>query len=157
MDLQLFFGCGPDLCADVQVACGDLATGNELSTAVMLSLFTDRRANEDDVLPDGTDPRGWWSDAMDGRQIGSRLWLLERARNLTETLRLAQDYAKEALQWLVDDEIAKSVTVTVAGIGGCKDVLALGISICKPDGRQLRWKYRYAWDLRQVLQCEQFE
>lgn len=155
MDLQLFFGCGPDLCADVQVACGDLATGNELSTVVMLSLFTDRRANDDDTLPDGSDPRGWWADAMDGRQIGSRLWLLERSRNLPETLRLAQDYAKEALQWLVEDQIAKSVSVTVTAIGNCKNEMFLAVDICKPDGKTLRWKYRYAWDFQQVLQCEQ--
>lgn len=154
MDAQLFFNCGPDVCADVGVLCGDLATGNELSTAVMLSLFTDRRANDDDVIPDGTDPRGWWADAMDGQRIGSRLWLLENSRNLAETLLLAGEYAEEALRWLVDDGIAKSVKATTVAIGGCNNVLGMGIDICKPDGKSLRWKYRYAWDMRKVLQCE---
>jgi phage gp46-like protein len=154
MDAQLFFNCGPDLLADIGVKCGDLATGNELSTAVMLSLFTDRRANEDDALPDGTDPRGWWADAMDGQRIGSRLWLLESARNLPETLRLAAEYAEEALQWLVEDGIAKSVQASAVGIGGCNNVLGLTVLVCKPDGKDLRWKYRYAWDIRKLLQCE---
>ncbi|MES2685735.1 MAG: phage GP46 family protein [Pseudomonadota bacterium] len=154
MDAQLFFSCGPDVCADVGVLCGDLATGNELSTAVMLSLFTDRRANDDDTLPDGTDPRGWWADAMDGQRIGSRLWLLESARSLPETFRLAGEYAEEALQWLVDDGIAKSVQATAVAVGGCDKVMWLTVLVCKPDGKTLRWKYRYAWDMRKVLQCE---
>jgi hypothetical protein len=60
----------------------------------MLSLFTDRRANEDDTLPDGTD---------------------------------------------------------------CDCVLALQINITQPSGKSLDWKYRYAWDLRQVQACEQIQ
>jgi phage gp46-like protein len=136
------------------MGCGDLVTGNELSTSVLISLFTDRRANKDDVLPDGTDPRGWWADAMDGNKIGSRLWLLERARNLPETLRLAKDYAEEALKWLVADGIAKKVRVTVEAVGHCKNTLGLLVEIYQPDGKSLKWKYRYAWDLRQLQSCE---
>lgn len=38
-----------------------LVTGNDLQSAVLISLFTDRIANRDDPIPDGTDdPRGWW-------------------------------------------------------------------------------------------------
>lgn len=155
MDAQLFYGCGPDACADVGVACGDLAAGNDLSTAILISLFTDRRANEDDALPGDTDPRGWWADAMDGQRIGSRLWLLERARNLPEVMRLAQEYALEALQWLVDDGVAKKVEASASAIGGCDKVLALHVQVTKPDGRQLKWRYRYAWDLRLLQECEQ--
>lgn len=155
MDIELFFGCGPEICADVWIGCGDLVAGNELSTLVLISLFTDRRANADDKLPDGIDPRGWWSDAMDGSKIGSRLWLLERARNLPETLRLAKDYATEALQWLVKDGIAKKVLVTAVAVGNCKNTLGLLVEITKPDGKSLKWKYRYAWDLGQLQSCEE--
>ena len=159
MDIQLLFGCGPEVCADVGIACADLAVGNDLSTAIMISLFTDRRANEDDVLPDGTAPRGWWADAMDGQKIGSRLWLLERARSLPETFALAKDYAQEALQWLVDDGVAAKVDVAATGVHGtdCINVLQLQIDITQPDGKRLGWKYRYAWDLRQVQTCEQIQ
>jgi phage gp46-like protein len=157
VDAQLFFGCGPEICADIDVACGDLITGNELSTSLLISLFTDRRANDDDKLPDGTDPRGWWADAMDGYKWGSRLWLLERARNLKETLRLAEDYANEALQWLVKDGVAKKVAVTAYAIGDCKNTLGLHVEIFKPDGKSLKWKYRYAWDLRHLQECELVE
>ncbi|MET3371370.1 phage gp46-like protein [Variovorax boronicumulans] len=154
MDAQLFYSCEPDGCADVDVACGDLVAGNDLSTSIFISLFTDRRANEDDTLPDGTDPRGWWSDAMDGARIGSRLWLLERARALPEVMRLAEEYASEALAWLVEDGVAQKVTTSAAIVGGCRNVLALNVTVYQPDGRSLRWKFRYAWDLRSVLNWE---
>lgn len=156
MDAQLIFGCGPEVCADIALACGDVLTGNDLSTAVLISLFTDRRANEDDKLPSGDDPRGWWADAMDGQRIGSRLWLLENASNLPETLALAKEYALEALQWLVSDGIAKSIAVTTAAQRGtdCNNVLAFDVQITKPDSKTLAWRYRYAWDLRQLQSCD---
>jgi phage gp46-like protein len=155
MDVTLFNNCDADLCVDIGVACGDVLRGNDLSTAVMLSLFTDRRANDDDAIPDQTtDPRGWWADALDGEKYGSRLWLLDSARNLSETLRLAEDYAREALAWLVSDGVAKSVDVA-ATAGDCDGVLLLKIGIKKPDGRSLAWRYRYAWDLSQLQSCEE--
>lgn len=140
-------------CADLSIACSDLAVGNELSTAILLSLFSDRRANDDDVIPDGTDPRGWWADALDGQRIGSRLWLLERARKLPEVLRLAQEYAAEALAWLVADGVVKSAAVQASFADDCKTLL-FAVHVCKPDGKSLAWRYRYAWDLRAVQSCE---
>jgi phage gp46-like protein len=61
--------------ADLALAGGDLAADNGLTTSVILSLFCDRRAADDDVLPDDAvdlngrlvrqgagDRRGWWGD-----------------------------------------------------------------------------------------------
>lgn len=82
-----------------------LQSGNDLVTAVLLSIFTDRVANPDDLIPDGTgDPRGWWGD--DPRApIGSRLWLLSRSKQTTTTLSRAQGYIAECLKWLIDDGV----------------------------------------------------
>lgn len=92
----------------------DLATDDGLLTAVLVSLFTDRRANDDDVLPgnDG-DKRGSWQDQyadVPGDLQGSRLWLLDREKELPDVLHRAQEYAEEALAWMVEDGIAKSVS-----------------------------------------------
>jgi phage gp46-like protein len=82
-----------------------LASGNDLVTAILISLFTDRVAAADDVIPDGSsDSRGWWGDDP-ANPIGSRLWLLGRAKQVTDTLSRAQDYITEALQWLIDDGV----------------------------------------------------
>jgi phage gp46-like protein len=91
-----------------------LQSGNDLQTAVYMSLFTDRVANPDDVIPDGSqDPRGWWGDVGQDVPIGSRLWLLSRAKQTTETLNLAKDYITEALQWLIDDDVVGHFDITV--------------------------------------------
>jgi phage gp46-like protein len=102
---------------DWQVAGADLAKGNDLVTAVLISLFTDRIANEDDEIPDGTsDPRGWWADAGERYPIGSRLWLLSREKQTAETAARANDYIVEALQWLIDDGVVARFDVDVAWV-----------------------------------------
>jgi phage gp46-like protein len=102
---------------DFDVANGDIIFDDGLKTPVILSLFTDRTAEPDDILPNGgNDRRGWWGDlpvtASDERDVsGSRLWLLDRAKALVATATMARHYIAEALKWLIDDGVAKSVTV----------------------------------------------
>jgi phage gp46-like protein len=43
--------------------------------------------------------------------FGSRLHLLQRAKNTDTTMRLAVDYCKEALQWMIDSGKASKVDV----------------------------------------------
>lgn len=95
-------------------ADGVLVAELGLSTAVFISLGTDREPHPDDDVPEGFEPGGWWADAMDGkgRKIGSRLWLLQRATISDETISRAASYVDEALAWMIEDKIANSVTVT---------------------------------------------
>lgn len=76
-----------------------------LIRAVVISLFTWRRAATDDPVDD--DERfGWWGDSyptIADDRIGSRLWLLRRVKLTADTQRDAEFYAREALQWLIDD------------------------------------------------------
>lgn len=44
-------------------------------------------------------------------EFGSRLHLLQRAKNTEKTAALAEEYCKEALQWLIDTGRATSVAV----------------------------------------------
>ena len=73
--------------------------------AVVISLFSWRRAATDDPVDD--DERfGWWGDSyppIADDRIGSRLWLLRRVKLTADTQRDAEFYAREALQWLLDD------------------------------------------------------
>lgn len=106
------------LTTDIAVARGDLVTDAGLETAFTVSLLTDRLAEPGDVIPDGSDRRGWWGDAGEQYPIGSRLWLLSRAVLTQATLNAARDYALEALQWAVDDGVvgALDVVASVAGL-----------------------------------------
>ena len=85
-----------------------LLTGADIETAVLISLFTDAAAGPDDAVPDTSgDPRGWWADPT----IGSKLWLLARAKRTPQNLRLAIAYIRQALGWLTTDGVASAVDV----------------------------------------------
>ena len=91
----------------------DYSGGNEVLTNIIVSLFTDARASNDDILPDGaTDKRGWWGDSFSDKKIGSRLWLLSREKQLSSVLKRAQEYAEESLAWMIKARLIKSVSVT---------------------------------------------
>lgn len=84
----------------------DLQTGKDLKTAILVSLFSDSRANPEELLLD-EDPRGWWS-----RDLGSLLWLLARQKATLQNLEKGIQYIKDALNWLIVQNIAKSIDVT---------------------------------------------
>lgn len=115
--------------ADVEILGGDLRADQSLRTAVLISLFTDGRAALEAVLPDYTgDRRGWWAQSLltsDAQGFGSLLWTLERAKLTTETLTLAEGYARDALTWLVDDGIAEAVEALATRFGTDRMLLAV--------------------------------
>jgi phage gp46-like protein len=109
---------------------GSLDDSHDLATAVMVALGTDRLAEADDVLPDpgSTDRRGWWGDTdvqeiWDGWPIGTRLWLLERAKITGMAARegglliRAEDYVREALQPFIDQRIVSRIDVLASRDG----------------------------------------
>ena len=138
--------------ADLAIEGGGLATDDGLVTAIMISLFTDARAREDDPLPyPGADRRGWWGDTAnvnDNDAIGSRLWLLEREKLTEATRNRARDYVREALAWLTEDGIARDVTIDVGilpiSTAHPLGALTIGISLTRPDG-PARQRYDFTW------------
>jgi phage gp46-like protein len=107
---------GDRFIGDLALSEDGLAVGCDLTTAVLISLFTHRRAHRDDRLPDpdNHDRRGWWADIANPRPIGSRLWLLSREKQTVDTMLRAEAYAREALDWLVEDGVAIRVDVTAS-------------------------------------------
>lgn len=109
---------------------GLIDEGYDLQSAVIVALGTDRLADVADRLPqiDSDDRRGWWGDAAaqaiwEGWTIGSRLWLLERAK-ITDagaadgaTLTRAEDYAREALLPFLERGIASRMAVRAERVG----------------------------------------
>lgn len=127
--------------ADFALAKSQLATDDGLRTAVIISLFSDGRARDDDVLPSGDDRRGWWGDAFlpPSDRIGSRMWLLEREKMLPATLLRLRDYAREALAWLIEDGIAATVSVLTEQQG--LDRANIGVEITRPDRTTTRFDF----------------
>lgn len=133
---------------DMAMEGADLAGDDGLETAVVISLFTDRRAEADDTIPDGSgDRRGWWGDGWsetEGDRIGSRLWLLAREKELPVVARRAEEYAEEALAWLLAEGVARAVRVTAEQVR--RGVLGLTIVIERPDGTA--WERVWDYQLR---------
>lgn len=120
---------------------------DELAAAVLISLFSWRKSNPDDGVR-APNRQGWWGDTFAqtaGDRIGSRLWLLQRQKILSTTLRRAEFYAKEALQWLIDDAVVASIEVSAERSGA--DQIALLVACYRPDDTQaLQARFQNVWE-----------
>jgi len=128
---------------DWVVAQGDLATGDDLQTAIFISLFSDRQARADDDF-EGDDRRGWWGDTGSDYPIGSRIWLLRRQKLTLAVANKAIDYAVEALQWLIDDGVIASLSVNSQIVYPSR--LTLEITYQKPGQTSNTVNYFWVWE-----------
>lgn len=132
-----------DFGADVKIENGDLVQDGGLASAVLISLFTDARAPTPEQLPAGEPSmRGWWGDVaeIDTLKTGSLLWLIQREKVVPEVAQRAKEYAEQALQWMIDEQIAQKVVVDsqlVRPFG-----LQLSITISRGTSKQ----YSYLWE-----------
>lgn len=117
-----------------------------LAQAVLISLFSWRKSADDDGIR-APDRQGWWGDsfaAVAGDRIGSRLWLLQREKVTAEVLRRAETYAKEALQWLIDDKVVRRAEVSAERYG--TDGAALSVVLYRPDDTQaINARFQDVW------------
>lgn len=147
-DIAMIWQAGAFM-ADIAQAGGDLRTSDELASAVVVSLFTWRRANPDDKLPDQTGLEGWWGDTFAANfndKIGSRLWLLRREKLTQETANRAREYMAEALQWLVVDGVATAVDIEMERLG--HDRLDTAITIHRKSGTETL-RFENVWEALQ--------
>ncbi|WP_414617220.1 phage GP46 family protein [Yersinia intermedia] len=105
---------------------------DNLTRAVIISLFTWRRADPDD---DSEQPMGWWGDSyptIQNDRIGSRLYLLQRTTLTSKTVELARGYLEQALAWLKDDGVVSRITINVQRRG--TEILTAEITLYRNDG-----------------------
>lgn len=121
---------------------------------VLVSLFTDARASDNDLLPDNTENRrGFIGDAFSASPWGSRLWLLSREKLSIDIRNKAVSYAKEALDWLLNEvpNIGLLATrVDVSGAIPALNTLALSVSVTRPDGREININIAKLWGKKNV-------
>lgn len=123
-------------------------TGNELEpdgglrTAVQISLFSDARDERDPG-----DPRGWCLGELG---YGSRLWLLSRAKQTPDVLVQAEDYAREALAWMIEIGLAQNVQVRASFPTSTPGLLYLDVSIER--GANRRWSH--IWEAAGSIRIE---
>lgn len=134
-----------EMFADWQKGLGELTTGNDLQTAILDSLFTDRLARADDDYED-SDRRGWWGDSGEESQLGSRLWLLRRKKLTPDVAKKAEEYSSEALNWLKVDGVVSEV-IPVARIV-LPDRLNLIIRYQAPGKVWQEFRFYWIWEQR---------
>lgn len=133
---------------DFQCQGGDLLREEGLTTAILISLFSDARADDDDEIDDKNDKRGWWGDLESDTPIGSKLWQHDRAKTTQTTITKVKKTIEDSLQWLIDDEVAEKIDVNVyrSGIEG-NDRLNFEIKIYQSDGNEIAYKFDDLWKM----------
>lgn len=123
--------------ADISIQSGDVVRDEALETAILISIYTDARNVEENEF--AQDVRGWWATS-----VGSLLWLLERSKTDASVLGLAEDRIRTCLQWLVEDGVAKSLSIRAT-----RQVtnLQLDVSVYRPDNGNdpLTFRFFYNW------------
>lgn len=106
-------------------ADGDIVTRASLDTAILYSLFGERRASADEMpLPQLR--RGWIGNDSTSEN-GSKLWLFTQERLTRSTLNRIEDEAKKGLSWLVSDGLAVAIDDVSAYILGGRPFLDVTI------------------------------
>jgi len=114
-----------------EIAGGGFAEDSSLTTAVIISLFTDRRAEAGD---DTEEVRGWWADTLqEDEPIGSRRWTLSREKQTSDVLNALIAYDQEALAWLKKSGLVTKIAIDAEWIG--QGLLSEAISLTLPNGQ----------------------
>lgn len=93
---------------------GRLLSGDRLVAAIFASLYTDAPAAEGDPVPPGMRRDGYWARAFDRTAIaGSKLWLVKYVRPVSKAAVLAEQWASDALAWMVPT-LAEGVEVVAS-------------------------------------------
>ena len=141
--------------ADVQPVGRALDTSEDLATATIVSLFTDRLCDPSDPRPaQDDDRRGWWGDTFadtPGDLIGSRLWLLFRSKSDDKLPLRAQGYILEALQWMIQDGVVGAIDVKcffLPGATGAVTQRRLGavVTLFRNGAAPLNLEFSWAWN-----------
>ena len=103
-----------------------------LTRAVVISLFTHRRADPDDTADV---PLGWWGDTwpmVANDRYGSKLWLLQRSKLTNALVNTVRTYLRESLQWMLDDGVVSRIDIDIQRTG--INELGNSIALWRRDG-----------------------
>jgi phage gp46-like protein len=121
---------------------GDIQTEDSFDTYIKVALFTDRRANEAEVR-EPERRRGWvGNEHTPGFEMGSKLWLFEQPRLTKTVLNGLEQAAIDALQSMVEENLAVSVRKVSTAVG--VDSLTLELEILR-DLSQVEKRYFDLW------------
>jgi len=132
--------------ADIKIVDGDIYLGDELQTAVQLSLFTDARAliNPEPRTESVVSAlRGWWADSQNIEPLGSLFWTFKREKQTQNVLNGVNEAFTNALQWLIDDGVASEINVETTW--STTIAMAISVQIIKPNTADTNFSWEFAW------------
>lgn len=100
---------------DLVIENGDFKKTAGLDSAIITSLFGDRRAEPDEVA-DPMKRRGWCGTQNTPDKQGNKgsgLWLREQSRIDSETIEFLRMEAHQSLHWMITDKIVKKFEIEV--------------------------------------------
>lgn len=98
---------------DIAIKDGDIQSVDNFDTALNSSVLLDSRASARVAAPEKRN--GWLGNLVsivEGRQVGSHLWLLSQARLTQSSVNEAVDYVRKSLEWLVQDKVCSNLAVS---------------------------------------------
>jgi len=117
-----------------------------IKSAVIISLFTDRRLPFAGNAPSVKDDRrGWWGDntLQSDDRMGSRLWTLAREKTISSSIiPKAEEIIKEALAWMIEDKVADDVVVVVTKEDN--NTLSFKVTLVRPQDEKTSG-YNFLW------------
>jgi len=119
---------------DILLQNGQPVMEQGLSTAVYITLFSG----------------DWWANAVseEAEKLGSELETVF-SRTLSNQTRLdAEEYARQALKWMLDSGIAVSIEVEATILAG--GTLGLSVRITQPDETVEELRYQVNWANQQI-------
>lgn len=149
-DIKLFFAT-EDQFGEILPVDRDVERDPGFETAVLITLGTDKYADEGDPLPEDSGYRGGsWQDSVPtvpDYKMGTKLWLLHRAKTTKEIPAIAKEYLLDGFQWMIDDGIVESVEVSVERRRDLKTTLAFTLAFIKPEQTEtIFYKFFYNWE-----------
>ena len=112
-----------------------------LHQAVVISLFSDARLADNELMPDNTDDRrGHWGDMFlpaDSDSLGSLLWTLYREKLTPAVTNRARDLCIEALAWMLKTSWVIAIGVDTEKLHN--DKLAIRVTLTQPNNQQLEF------------------
>ncbi len=130
---------------------GDILTADFFDTAMLMSIFAEKRASESEV-PESRFRRGWIGNESftDDFEIGSKIWLFEQARIDRDTLNGITSAAIEGLEWFLTRGFALNLIVNTVLVAG---TVTLEVEIFRPNSKVDR-RFFDLWDGSGVTNSE---
>ena len=102
---------------DIDFSNGDFDLTDGLDTAIILSIFAEKRASKTQIV----EPllrRGHFTNEfseVEDYEVGSKQWLFsEQVANSESNLSLLENTIRDGLQWMIQDDIISNSTVSAS-------------------------------------------